>query len=393
MLTKNLFKSRNISFLFAAQFFGGIIFFLPVVALYFEQELFTLQNVALIYATRSLLTVLLEVPTGAIADLFGRVGTIRIAFAIFLLGLVFLYVGGSMMMFLSYSFFWALASALESGTDNAFIYDSLAEEGRAADFKRVNGMYRVMWMLGAAIGSVFGGYMAMVSLRFPILLTFIPVVISLIFTFGLREPSYEKEDHRNVLKQMKDSSRVLFGSRDLVLISVIGFSLVGFSETTHMMKAIFYDFKGVPLVYFGYLAAATFTLASFGFYFSHWVSERVNEKWFLFVSVAIGGGLILAATFVNDWWWAALLMVLPALFFGLRGPVIDDIVNREVGSSKRATVNSLVNFARQIGMVLVAPFIGYFADLYDIGVAYQLTGIGIIVASVLFLGLKGRKKV
>ncbi len=393
MLTKTLFKSRNISFLFAAQFFGGIIFFLPVVALYFEQELFTLQNVALIYAVRSVLTVLLEVPTGAIADLFGRVGTIRIAFAIFLLGLGFLYVGGSLGMFLTYSFFWALASALESGTDVSFIYDSLAEEGREREFKKFNGLYRVMWMVGAAIGSVAGGYMALVSLRFPILLTFIPVAISLLFTFGLREPKYEKEDHRNIAKQMKDSSRILFDSRNLILIAVIGFALVGFSETTHMMRAIFYNFKGVPLVYFGYMAAVTFTLASLGFYFSHWVSEKMNERWVLFLSVATAGGFVLTSTFMDKWWLVAGFMVFPAFFYGLRGPIIDDVVNREVSSSKRATVNSLVNFSRQMGVALVAPFIGYFADLYTINVAYQLTAAGVILVSILFLGLKDKKKV
>ena len=219
------------------------------------------------------------------------------------------------------------------------------------------------------------------------------MAISLFFTFGLREPKYEKEDHRNVLKQMKDSSKVLFNSSNLILIAVIGFALVGFSETTHMMRAIFYNFKGVPIVYFGYFAAATFSLASLGFYFSHWISERVNEKWFLFFSVVIGGMFVLGATFTSDWRLAALFMILPSLFYGLRGPVIADIVNREVGSSKRATVNSLVNFAKQLGTASAAPFIGYFADLYDIGVAFQLTGVGIILVSVLFLGLKRKNKV
>jgi MFS family permease len=296
-----------------------------------------------------------------------------------------------MTMFLIYAFLWAMAVAMESGTDNAFIYDTLKEEGREREFKRLNGLYRVMWTAGATVGSVIGGYMATVSLEFPIVMTLIPVGLSFFLILGLKEPAYEKEEHRNVLRQMTESSKVLFGSRNLVILVVIGFLLVGFGETIHMMKAIFYEFNEVPILYFGYLAAAGFALASLGFYFSHWLSERVNERRFLTVAVATGGGFVLAATLVSEWWWVAVLMVIPAFFFGLRGPVIDDIVNREVASSKRATVNSLISFARQLGMTLVAPFLGYFADLYSIEMAYQLSGCVMVVGALLFLFLKEKK--
>jgi MFS family permease len=393
MLSPFNLKSRNLSLFFTANFLGGLLFFLPVVALYMERELFTLQNVALVFSVRAVLSVLLEVPTGAIADLFGRVMTIRFAFAVFILSVVTLYTAGDMGMFMVHAFFWALGMALASGTDNAFIYDTLKDDKRESEYKEINGFYRVMWMSGAAVGSVFGGYMASYSLELPILLSLIPVTLAFFVTLGLKEPSYEKEDHKNIFAHMVKSSKIALKKWNIALLSLIGFLLVGFSEVTHMMKAIFYEFNGVPLVYFGYLGAATFLFASLGFYFSHWISERVNERFLLAFSTLFGGVMLICATYVGSWQLVALLMVLPAFVFGLRWPIIDDIVNRDVTSNVRATVMSLLNFSRQLGTAIMAPFLGYFADLYSIEAAFRLSGVAVIFIALLFLGLKAKKNV
>ena len=65
-------KSKNIRLMYASTFISGMLFFLPILALYFEKNLFTITNVALIFSIEAIAVTLLEVPTGAIADLFGR---------------------------------------------------------------------------------------------------------------------------------------------------------------------------------------------------------------------------------------------------------------------------------------------------------------------------------
>jgi len=79
-------KSRNIFLVYASLIAGGMLFFLPILALYFEETLFTVTNVALIFAVEAIAMVIFEVPTGAIADLFGRKRTLVLANLVVLLG-------------------------------------------------------------------------------------------------------------------------------------------------------------------------------------------------------------------------------------------------------------------------------------------------------------------
>ena len=97
--------------------------------------------------------------------------------------------------------------------------------------------------------------------------------------------------------------------------------------------------------------------------------------------------LLLGATFTNGM-RMVLLLSLTGFAFGLRNPVNDDLVNKQVISSKRATVISTDQLIRSLGMTIGAPFIGYLADLYTINTAFMITGISILIAAFLALFLK-----
>ena len=167
-------------------FLFGLLFFIPILALYFEESLFTVTNVALIFSIHALTAIIFEIPSGAFADLFGRKKTVIIAYLIFIAALVFLYIGGNMFIFSVYAFLAALAGSLASGTDIAIIYDTLKEERKERYFKKVIGIYHALWPLGAVIGSVIGGYLAKISLSTPVLYTFIPVSLATFLIFFIR---------------------------------------------------------------------------------------------------------------------------------------------------------------------------------------------------------------
>ena len=49
--------------MYAIEFLGGFLFFLPVLALYFEQSLFSIKNVAIIFAIEAISVAIFEIPT------------------------------------------------------------------------------------------------------------------------------------------------------------------------------------------------------------------------------------------------------------------------------------------------------------------------------------------
>jgi len=382
-------KSKNIILMYMIQLIGGLLFFLPIIALYLEKSLFSVTNVAIIFAVEAIGMVIFEVPTGSIADLFGRKKSLILANISALIGFTFLYIGGNMPMFILFAIFNALAHSLASGADQAMIYDTLKDENKEKYYKKISGTYSALWPLGAMTGSLIGGYLANISLSLPILLTLIPISIVLILTFFLKEPSYEPEEHKNVLKHMANSSKLIVSDIQLVIIFIAGFFLWGLGESMHRLNSIFFTFKEIPIIYLGVISAFMFGFSSIGHYMSHSISEKIGNKKTLILSV-IGTPLLLLIATLTTKYTTAIFWVIPSIFFGLRNPVINHLINLDVESSKRATIISSYNFLSRLGIAIFAPMIGYFAQLYTITTAFKISAILLFTVPILYLFLKNR---
>jgi MFS family permease len=382
-------KSWNIPILFASFILGGMLFFLPILALYFEESLFSVKNVALIFSIEAISLSIFEVPTGAISDLFGRKKSMILANIITLLGLGFLYFGSNLVMFSIFAILNALARGLSSGTDHALIYDTLALYKQEHLYKKVTGTYQAMWLLGAGIGSILGGYLAKTSLSLPILASFLPIALALILVLFLKDVPYEKEDHKQVSKQMYNSLKLVFHNKQLFLIILAGFILGGFGQSMNLLYPIFIEFKEIPIQYFGYVAAIMYGLASMGYYVSHSLSEKFGNKTTLIFSVSLAPLLYLGATLLESY-LAVSLFLLAGIFFGIRNPIIEHFLNLEVSSSKRATILSIANFSRQLGLSIFSVVVGYWADVYTINIAFMLCAVILFVVPVLYIFVKNK---
>ncbi|MBT4917544.1 MFS transporter [Candidatus Peregrinibacteria bacterium] len=351
-----------------------------------------MANVGIVIATFSLSLLIFEIPSGAIADLFGRKTTIILGYILWIIALVVLYFADSMFGLISFSVLDGMASSLFSGADSALIYDTLKEEGKERHYKKAIGLYHSMWPLGAAAGAVIGGYIAAIDLKLAVLLSIPTAFMAFLFVLPIKEPKFHKEEHKNVLRQMKKSIKIAISSRQILILIGAGFILWGLGEASHWIDSIYYTFKGIEIKHFGYITGAAFGLSSLGHFLSHKFAKKVGDKNAILLTVGIWIVLFFSSTLMAGW-PAVILFVIPALLFGLRAPVEEHIANAEVSSSQRATVLSIVNFSRQSSMAIFTPLVGYFADLYDLDVAFRASSIIMIVAFVIFFGLKSPKKV
>jgi MFS family permease len=370
-------KSKNVLLLYIITFTWGFVFFLPIMALYFEETLFTATNVALVFSIQAIALVLFEVPTGALADLFGRRNTIIVAKCALLLAIILLYIGGSMTVFIGYAIISSFGRALTSGSDTALIYDSLKEEKKEKHYKQIIATYSSLWPIGAIIGSVIGGYLATFSLKLPIFLTIIPAIIGLVLALFLVEPKFTPENHRNIFTHIINTIKKYSRNRQILVLVISGFIVWAVGESAHLLKPLFLEFKMIHLEYFGYVFGATFALSAVGHYFSHTISERIgNKKTIIFAAVLFPLCLILAA--LTQGIVMITFLVLTAIAFGLRNPIVNHLLNLEVPSKQRATLLSINNLMEHFGVFVAAPFIGYLTDLYTINTAF------IISAGVMF---------
>ena len=380
-------RSRNIPILYAATMIGGMLFYIPILAVYFEHELFTATSVALVFAVEAFAGVVLEVPTGAIADLFGRRRTLIAAHLVLLCAVLLLQIGGNMAVLLGYAVLSAFARGLNSGTDEALLFDSLREDGQEHHFKQVIGVYHALWPLGATLGSIAGGYLAERSLHLTVSASFVPVLIALILTFFLKEPHYEREAHHNVLRHMATAFRVTISSRQLVILVTAGLVMMAAGESAHLLSPLFFAFKDIPIRYFGWISAFIYGFSSLGFYLSHGISEKVGNRRTLVIVSVLTPIFILGATVFGGLPMVA-LWTSASVFFGIKNPIISHLLNLEVDSSHRATVISMNNFMGQLGVAGAMPLFGYCAELYSIQVAVQIGAVVLLLVPAMLLLLR-----
>ncbi len=218
---KSALAIRNVRLFIAFRVFFNARFYYPIFTILFLDFGLTLEQFALLNAAWAASIVLLEVPSGALADTIGRRNLLvatGILMVIEIALLCFVPLGKPDLLFAIFLVNRVLSGAAEaaaSGADEAIAYDSLKKEGDVRDWPRVlekqmriqSIAYIGAMSLGAAVydpslmqrlASALGMNIQLtqdITLRFPLYLTFIMAIMTLLTTLKLQEerPSVEPE--------------------------------------------------------------------------------------------------------------------------------------------------------------------------------------------------------
>jgi len=368
---------RNIKIMYLQNFLVSTIFYAPVFALFLQEQLFTVFNVTIILAINTILVALLEIPSGAFADLVGRRQTIIISRVISVVSLIIFSFSSSFWQIALATIVGAIGIALVSGTDEAIIFDSLKELKQEKKFKKVIGINHAIGPIGLSIASIIGGFIAKYSLRATIFYSLIPFGLALLTSFFLVEPKYHKSQ-KHMFKHIKESSNILIKNRQLLLIILLFFLFESFGESIHLISQLFYQYNQIPIEYFGFIFGAIFALSSLGSFISHKVSNFFGNKKTLIFSTIFSLSVFLLAIF-SFGWTAVFFMVLGSIFYGIRNPIMSHMTNLEVKSKNRATILSIKNASTTIGFSIFAPILGLLVDKITIIPAFRIFSIGFVL--------------
>jgi MFS family permease len=207
------FTIRNVRLFIAFRVFFNARFYYPVFTILFLDFGLTLEQFALLNAAWAASIVLLEVPSGALADTFGRRNLLVLTGVLMVIEialLCFVPLGNVDLLFVVFLVNRILSGAAEaaaSGADEAIAYDTLKAEGDARDWPRVLEKqmriqaiaYMGAMSLGAAVYdpalmqrvvNLLGMNIDLtqdITLRYPLYLTFFMAVMTLITTLRLQE--------------------------------------------------------------------------------------------------------------------------------------------------------------------------------------------------------------
>src|SRR5213593_4445054 len=123
----------NIWRLFTVQALLMFILWVPIWVIFLQRKGLGLTQIGLLESVAWLITAALEVPTGAIADRWGRKASIAIGTFLYAVAMFLILADALSPAFLLGYALWNSSMAFVSGADSALLYDSLKADGRAGD--------------------------------------------------------------------------------------------------------------------------------------------------------------------------------------------------------------------------------------------------------------------
>lgn len=158
---------------------------------------FSVFEIGILESIFHVVSMCFEIPSGAVADAFGRKRTMAASEVLMILSILGMLCSGT---------FWSVAAAIgisalsynmASGTREALAYDTLKENGQEQEYDRFASMEMVIYRLGSATAVFCAGLALILGYRRAYLLDLGMRSVCLLLTLGLREPKLKEKEERN----------------------------------------------------------------------------------------------------------------------------------------------------------------------------------------------------
>jgi MFS family permease len=373
-------------------FFHSFMLVVPVFVPLLQGYGLSMAQVLQTQALFALTVAILEVPSGYIADIWGRKQAIVLGSLLNGVGFLYLVWADSFADFLLYEFCLGVGVSLISGADLALLYDSetwLAEQGQGGGAGASKSLSRLISIEAGASG--IAGILASVLLlwsNMQVLLLVQAVAAFTPFVLGLM---LVEAPRPQLLVSHADNAReivrlLLFG-KPVVLwttLAIIAFGLLAVYAFWIYQK--YWEVQGVPVSSFGYIWAVFALTVSATARYAGALEAWLGWRRLLWVAAALPIIGLLGMALASGW-VGVLFGFAVQLSRGLSLTLFYDALNRRVPGDFRATVNSLVSLGVRGIFILSGPVLGLVLDSQ--GTRYTLLLLVAVFAPLFLLVIAG----
>ncbi len=386
--------NNNLFYLKFLSVFRALYFMVPV-WVSMELRYISLTQVAIIDIVILLSALLLELPTGALADLIGRKKSISISFAISALAYFLFAYADSFYWFLIAGLGFGLADALLSGSLEALVFDTLKQNRQEHTFSEVNNKNSLIFNYSIFVAIIVGGLIFEKFYHLPSVLTGLAMIVAGVISLQFIEPDVDSEKFtlKNYLLQTRMGFKELFKNKQARDISIF-YILVG-----AFTWPIVLSFKNFALVNLGVSEKNMGLILAFVSLFAVQVLHvLIRKKVFDRMRVVFLLPAIILSIFLPLSYFYQIPNIIVMIFFvmlisSLRWNVLGKLSNQCYSSKNRATaISSLSMVISLVYIVILALFslLNEYTE-HSIKIIFLIMGLGSIFL-LLPISLKLAKK-
>ena len=129
----------------------------PFLILAFLEKGLSFFQIGILIGFREICTNLFEIPSGVLADLYGRRRAMIFSFCAYITSFATFAMSKSLPMLFVAMFFFGLGDAFRTGTHKAMIFDWLSQQGRSDEKTKIYGFTRSWSQMGSAVSVLIAG--------------------------------------------------------------------------------------------------------------------------------------------------------------------------------------------------------------------------------------------
>lgn len=381
-------------------FLKNLRFFEPFMILFYLASGLNYLQIGILYSIKSIATNILEIPTGVVADLYGRKKSMIFSMISYIISFLIFYFSKSFYFYIFSMIMFSFGEAFRTGTHKAMILHYLKLNGMEEIKSQYYGGTRAASQFGSAINSLIAATIVFSSgnYRTVFLIAIIPYVLNLI-NLATYPSEIDKSDVKKTKKQtlhdfLKTMTnwkfiKILFNTSSYsALFKSLKDYLQPILETFALSLPIFVNLEDQKrsAIVIGISYFFLYLLTSYASKNS-WKLEKKSSIFALNITLILGGLSIIftgVSYMFNLYLVSILMFIILYILENLRRPISISFISENVNSDAMASILSTESQVKTLFSAIFSILLGYFANKYGVGQAISIVGMVLLIFGFIF---------
>lgn len=341
-----MLKNKNAILYLIYTFFSSISLISPYTNLYLNEHFsFNISMIGIILMIYQATKFIFEIPTGVIADKFGKKISVIIGNILMIISYSILLLNIKELVYISF-FLKGLGYTFISGSFEAIFVNSLDSKV----LTKINSLERIFFYFGIGVSSGIGGIViSVLSYNMIIILDILILMIIFIISLLIRDDKNIINKNEKFLKQSINlilSKKVLILFLLMDLVTAIAFiNLEDFYSTFLSNNGI--DIKIIGIIIFTQIIVSSIIGAII-----YNVFKNINKLNFYMIFSILNVIFPLVMYIQNNIWLVPILYILKMVSYSLYAPVKYEIFQANINNNVRSTILSIKSLFIAIGGII-----------------------------------------
>ncbi len=376
---------KNIKLLYVIIFFQNLIPAYVIERLFWEERGMNVQMVVYCEIIYAFTIIILEIPSGVLADKFGRKNLIIIGRVLSFVEFILLIYAYNFWQFSIVVLLAGIGGACTSGAWNSLIYDSLKKDNRQDEFEKILGKILALDFFASIIAALSGGVFAkFYGFLFNYEISAFSAMVSLVFALVLVEPPRNYNDEsKQVIQIIKQAIGFFKRNKKIGVLIIQGTVIAACINYIYEFWQIYLNNINFPIALFG-IVSSLFALVRIpaSIITNLFIKYFKKDKLILFMSFLICFS-ILASSFAKN--IMGIFSICIALFaYSILDLVITGSLHHKVDNHSRATIESVKSLCERCFSVIIGLFFSLITDKLSIFSGFMVLGIACLMVTVIY---------